>query len=312
MKACDVRRATVATLWTFGLTVLIAGCPGGRSSPDDISDSPRASFSSDSEGGRDGAEFRDVRANIVQQRIDEGTRRIGMRVSAAKTSLHVVGVQLRSAGFQTLPATSKDTLIAPGRVIDLSTTYGAARCEGEDPAEGLSAVLTLVDSAGSSRAIEVPVTGHGVGLIRRLHDAECAHRQLSQAASISYSDFTRDRIDGEEVLAGALELERADNGSSGEVVLVKSLAGSVLFDFRPLARGEPGVFARLAAGSQHTRLQVVIGSSGRCDQHARSQSTQTFLFSAFVRVGSAVQHREIVVPPPQLRRQALALLNAVC
>ncbi len=53
-------------------------------------------------------------------------------------------------------------------------------------------------------------------------------------------------------------------------------------------------------------------SSGRCDEHARSQSTQTFTFSVFVHVGSSAQHREILVPPPVLQRQALALLDDVC
>lgn len=327
MKPGDVRRTAIAMLLTSGLLALSGGCdsdtsgsPGdggsslsdSSSSPVDTSSTPGDTSSSGvGRGGRD--ELNGVRVTVVQQRIDEGTRRIAIQVSTdAETSLQVVGVQLKSAGFQLIPATSKDTMFPPGRVIDLTTVYGKPLCGGVDPTKRLSAVLTVDDSAGSTSTYEVPVTGEGVGLIRRLHDAECAQFRLRQAASVSYTDFTRARVAGDEVLAGALELERPDKGGSGEVIIIDSLSGSVLFDFRPVAGTKPGFVARLATSAERLRLPVLIGSSGRCDQHARSQSTQTFLFSAYVRVGSGTEHREIMIPSAPLQRQALALLDDVC
>lgn len=262
----------------------------------------------------DGDGLTGVRATVVQQRIDEGTRHIAIEISTdAKTSLHVVGVQLISAGFQPLPLTSKDTTFAPGQVIDLTTDYGDPRCDhGHDPTDGLSALLTVEDAPGGTRTYEVPVTGTGVGLIRRLHAAECAELRLRQATAVSYSEFKRARVDGDQVLAGALEFDRPDQGGSGEPVVIDSMSGTVLFQFRPLSDTTSGPVARLTRSAERFRLPVVIASSGRCDQHARSQSTQTFLFSVYLRVGSADVHREILVPPTGLQRQALALLDDVC
>lgn len=316
MVVYAARRATITASLTLSLASLLVGCSGDdtsrRGNVSSTSSASSARPSSTGDGG-ESEELVGVRATVVQQRIDEGTRRIGIQISVdAKTSLHVVGVQLRSAGFRPVLATGKDSMFAPGRVIDLVTTYGRALCEGQDPTEGLSAALTVEESAGSTRTYEVPVTGDGVGLVRRLHAAACAKLSLQQAASVAYTPFRRARVDGEEVLAGALEFERPDDADPGEVVTVDSLSGSVLFDFHPLRRTEPGFVARLETSTERLRLPVVIGSSGRCDQHARSQSTQTFLFSVYARVGSAVEHREIMIPPPLLQRQALALLDDVC
>lgn len=314
MWTSDIGRACTAALLTVGLAVFGIGC--SSDTPSTTGDTPSSGGAVTAGNGGNPSDrtwTHGVRASVVQQRIDEGTRRIGIEVTLDKTtSLYVVGVQLRSAGFETVPATGKDTAFAPGQVIDLTTVYGKPLCDGADPTRGLSAVLTIENSAGSQRTLEVPVTARGAGLVRRLHEAECARLRLRQAASISYTAFTRASVDGDEVLVGALELERPTTGGSRELVLVDSLSGSVLFDFLPIAEATPRYVARLAPGAERLLLPVLIGSNGRCDQHARSQSTQTFLFSAYVRVGSAVEHREIVVPPRRLQRQALALLDDVC
>jgi len=249
---------------------------------------------------------------VVQQRIDEGTRRIGIRVGTGPDmSLHVRGVQLESPAFEPVPTTDKDTEFTPRQSIDLTTTYGDPRC-GENPVEGLAANVVVQDRDGE-RTVEVPVTGSGIGLVRRLHTSECASQALRRAAPVSYAGkFSRDAVAGVQVLIGALELRRPVAGGSRAVVVVDSLAGSVLFDFAVLRQPAPGPVARLEPSSDRLRLPVLIGSNGRCDQHARSQSTQTFLFSAYVRVDGSAQHREILVPPPALQRQALALLDDVC
>ncbi len=328
MRPGGIRRACLALSLAVGLAVSASACHGDASSQaggDSASTTadavpgnaradapPHASGAPPREGDADGNALSGVRASVVQQRIDEGTRHIAIEISVdAHTSLHVVAVQLRSAGFRPVAATSKDTSFAPRQVIDLSTVYGRPLCD-EDPTADLSAVLTVEESSGSDATYEVPVTGGGVGLIRRLHAAECAQLRLRQAASLSYGDFGRDRVDGVEVLAGALELERPDHGGSGDVVLIKSLSGSVLFEFRPVAKTAPRYVARLARDADRLRLPVVIASNDRCDPHARSQSTQTFLFSVYVRVGSAAEYRQILVPPRQLQRQSLAFLDDVC
>lgn len=273
-----------------------------------------ASCSGQPASGPDDRETLDgVRATVVQQRIDEGTRRIAIQVGTGPdTSLHVRGVQLRSWAFQPVPPTAKDTVFAGGQTIDLTTRYGEPRCSDDDPPGGSLAILAVQGPDGP-RTIEVPVSGSGVELIRRLHGSECSAAALQDAAPVSYAEpFARARSGGEQALVGALELRRPATGGSGAPVVVNSLSGSVLFDLEPLEQPGSGLVTRLAPSDDQLALPVRIAPRGRCDQHARSQSTQTFLFSVFVRVGSAAEHREILVPSPALQRQALALLDDVC
>lgn len=251
-------------------------------------------------------------ASVVQQRLDEGTRRIGIEVSTGPaTSMHVVGARLESPGFRPVPVAAKDTLFAPRQTIDLTTTFGAARCSGVDPTDGLSVRLDLQTADGES-TVHLPVTGRGAGLVRRLHRSSCAEAALRRAAPVSYGGpFVRAVVAGETVLAGDLVLRRPATGGSGDPVMVESLGGSVLFEVAPLRAGR-GTTSSLGPDEQVLRLPVRIGSTGRCDQHARSQSTQTFLFSVYVSVGPRAQHREILVPPARLQRRSLALLDDVC
>lgn len=299
----------VCILLVAVLVATVSGCDGNSASTEAATrtDTPAATSVPGAVAG--------VRARVVQQRIDEGTRRIGVQVTTdANTSLHVVGVQLRSPGFRTVPATPKDTRFAPGQTIDLTTTYGDPVCGSDvDPAEDLTALLTVRDHRGGAATGQVPITGRGVAFIRRLHTSECAEQNLRTAAPPVYTGrFTRASVDGTVVLAGTLTLRRPENGS-GEPVAIDALTGSVLFAFETAEPVEPGrPVARLAPTDDVLRVPVQIGSSGRCDEHARSQSTQTFLFSAFVRVGAEPVYRKILVPPPGLQRRALTLLDDVC
>ena len=121
----------------------------------------------------------ELSVTVVQQRIDEGTRRIGIRVGTGPgMSVHVRGVQLESPAFEPVPTTDKDTEFAPRQSIDLTTTYGDPRC-GEDPGEGLAAIVIVQDRDGE-RTVEVPVTGSGIGLVRRLHASELSLIHISE------------------------------------------------------------------------------------------------------------------------------------
>lgn len=208
MRPGGIRRACLALSLAVGLGVSASACHGDASSQaggdsasttgDALPGSPRADGTPPASGvpptagDAHGNALSGVRASVVQQRIDEGTRHIAIEISVdAHTSLHVVAIQLRSAGFRPVAATSKDTSFAPGQVTDLTTVYGRPLCD-EQSTEDLSAVLSVEESSGSDATYELPVTGRGVGLIRRLHAAECAHLRLRQATSLSYGDFRRE------------------------------------------------------------------------------------------------------------------------
>lgn len=258
-----------------------------------------------------GADVSGVRASVTQQRIDEGTRRIAVRLMTdAETTLRVRGVRLVAPAFEVVPMTSKDTDFAPGQTIDLTTTYGRADCGVADPAAGVAAEL-LVETGAEQAVVSVPMSPRQADLVRRLHVSACATQRLRSAVDISYGPFAAGRVGGSEVLVGTLRFRRPPGGS-GETVVVDSLYGSVLFAFEPVRDRSGGVVTRVDPTEATVDVPVLIGSSGRCDEHARSQSTQTFLFSVYVEVGGAAEHREILVPPPPLQRKGLALLDRVC
>jgi hypothetical protein len=56
----------------------------------------------------------------------------------------------------------------------------------------------------------------------------------------------------------------------------------------------------------------VFGSAHRCDGHARGQSQQTFLFSAYVRVGNHPAQRVVLDLSSAERDRLIALVDRDC
>jgi hypothetical protein len=286
------------------LVLLASACTGGSS------DDPSASTDSGTASSQPAPVG--FHASVQQQRIDVGTRRIGLELTSDhQTTAHVDGVQLLTSAFEQQPATAKDTEFAPDTTIDLVVTYGAPVCAGDATTHDAQ-VRVQYDVGGGEQTATLDVDARGRGLLQRLHDTACAKDRLDQAAALSYRlPFQRRQVDGSTALVGALELTRPADGGSGERVTITSLLGSVLFDFLPLAGGEP-TWGRLASTQDTAVIPVEIRSSDLCTQHARSQSQQTFLFSAYVEVGGQPEYRQIVEPPRSLQVQALAMLDDVC
>ena len=293
------RRAAVAGL-VFVLAAL-AGCTGG--SDDDGSGGAPTAVTTSVEAADSG-----MRATVVQQRTDLGTPRIGLAVTTDHhTTLHVTAVQLLSDAFEGRAPTPKDTDFTPDRTIDLTVDHGRPVCSSGVTVDD-SQVLISYEQDGTARVVALPVAKLGRDLLANLHDGGCAQQRLAAAASFSYhTPFHRETVDGELVLAGELELKRPDDGGSDEKVVVKSVFGSVLFQFE--ATDAPDV---LESGQSSTRVPVLIRGNNRCDPHARSASQQTFIFTVEVRVGASPLHREIIEPPTRLRVQAMAYLDDVC
>ena len=172
---------------------------------------------------------------------------------------------------------------------------------------GLAAALGLFALTRSSRPPTDP-------LIKRFHAHDCALQRLNDTASVSLSTtFRRVHLNGEDYLSGNLLLRRPAGraGTSGDAVTVSDLTGSALLTF--VAPPSQPLPATLRPGEPQLDVPVLIGSTYRCDDHSRSQSTQTFLLSAYVRLGDdGAQHRVIVVPDARVRAQAQALMDRAC
>ena len=105
------------------------------------------------------------------------------------------------------------------------------------------------------------------------------------------------------MLRGTLVLTRRQGD---EPIAVTQVEGSVLFDLSTVGN------AVLASGAQRAVVPIEVGTGGRCDPHARGQSTQTFLFRAFFMLGDSDPVGRLVVPTRRQQARLLAFLDQAC
>ena len=243
-------------------------------------------------------------ASATQFRYDEGTPNLHAGVTnAGTTSVTVTSATLVWPGFRWPTVRIPAKPVPPGQTAAFVIRYGAARC-GTDP--GAPYLLATVD--GQRRRL--PLKVEDPGLLDRLRGSACARQRLARAVTLLLHLRRRTLVrQGQEALPGEVVLRR--RAGSAEAVSVVDLGGSVLFDVT--AAGGPGALpARLASHDAILRLRVLVGSAGRCDPHARGNSSQTFLFSVYTRVGSEPALRTIFIPSKRAQLRLLALLDRAC
>lgn len=59
-------------------------------------------------------------------------------------------------------------------------------------------------------------------------------------------------------------------------------------------------------------MPIVVRSGGRCDSHARGQSTQTVLFRVFVRLDDGDEVARLLVPTKSKQMRLLGFLDRAC
>jgi hypothetical protein len=250
-------------------------------------------------------------ATIVQQRTAEGTREVGVRVANdGETSFTVDSVRLVWSLFPAAPTTPKDTVFAPGSLIDLVTTYAEPDCSTYPAAAPDRPAAELHLTSPVDQVVTQPLDRHGQAWLRRLYDRECDAAALQAIAAIHFDDtWTRTVVDGEPWLRTSIVIERRPGGAP-EPVTVLSLLGSVLLDYVPV---EPSVpVATLPAGASTLRIPVLIGSSDLCTPHAFAESKQTFLLNTYVRHGDAAVQRVILTPDRPTQVRVLRVVREAC
>jgi hypothetical protein len=238
-----------------------------------------------------------VSVTVLQQRVDEATRTVGVEATnRGDAPVHVSSVRLVGGGLdaQTTPL---DTDLQPGLTVALRTSYGSPDCE--DRVGRVSATLEI-----DGRIVELPVDAAGQEEIDRLLDVDCAGRTLAATAAVRLTGPYRRVVRDGPRLRGRLVLQRRDRGAA---VDVRSLGGSVLVELEPV--DEP---ADLDEGSERAVTPVLLGSTGRCDAHALGGSTQTFLLSAYVKLGDAPEQRVVLVPPNAVQDRVLRVVDRAC
>lgn len=270
---------------------LVAGC----SSSDDAGD----------EQSTEPAQRIGLSATLTQSRVDEGTRRINAELTnTSDEPITVQSITLDSSQFAPLAPADKGSVFAPGQTIDLAIDYGDPVCDGDLKQASYTAVL------GDGSTVELSIDADGMDWLDRLYTKECELRTIGDIASIVYGPRFRPAVvDGRHVLTGELVLRRPEGSEGSASLTVRSLGGSVLV--RVEANPPDELPAVLEPGVGELRIPILFGAF-RCDQHARSQSSQTFLLSAFVKAPQLPQVRVILVPDRQVQRQIFAMIDADC
>jgi hypothetical protein len=288
------RRTTGAGLGAALLAVvLLAGCgsdaPTARPARASLTPLPTRSETPPPPG---------IHLSFIQQRFDEGTNRAQVRViNNTGRILYVRHVGVQWPGFPT--GLQKMPYPVPGGLtVDLRYFLPRADCR---QSAGTATAYAVVDT--KRRRIRQRMPADGTRFLTRLWRTTCNERRIRHAATLSYGDSWSEEGSGlDAVLHGRLIVSRS---SDTEAVTVDQVQGSVLFALRL-----PGG-TMLPEGASRVSLPIDI-SPGRCDQHGRSQSTQSFVFRVWVRLAGGEPLAEVVQPTKPQQDRLLAFLDHAC
>jgi hypothetical protein len=233
-------------------------------------------------------------AEAVQLRTDAAAGgRIQVRISASD-SFTVTSVALDSPGFDPLPPSEVTAAFVPGRVIDLRTPFGRARCDASP--EPASARLTVVRPGAEAEDVKVSLAA---AVLVRIHADECAEQALAEGVTLRVVDL---RDDGGGGLAGSLELVRR---SETRNVRVTALRRSVLMAV------EVPLPLTLAADAPRAAATLRF-SPATCEPHVLAETKQPFLFPLTVEVGDGEPVTTDLPVTDDLRTQLQALVQRTC
>lgn len=244
----------------------------------------------------------ELSVSVSQPRPDEGTRILrGAVVNDGDTTVEITSVRLAWPGLPSKPV-AVDEEVAAGAIAGFTLEHGSARCR--DVASEPPSVAVAVDGA----EVLVPLAADDAATVHRLHERACAAQRLQRVARVELHLADRassGRLPGRVVV-------RRRTGASTPVTVV-DVAGSVLLRLAPQeAPQESRLPARLGPDDRRLVLPVQLTSTRRCDAHAVTNSSQTFLLSIYLRLGRGAEQRVIAFPEPGPRRALVRLMEQAC
>lgn len=203
----------------------------------------------------------------------------------------VTSVQLASPLFAPVPASPRDTRLAPGGRLLLPVPYGESVCPASGPAE------LVVEVAGTESRL--PLAEDPEGVMGALHEVACGEAAVRSAADLAFADLvpTGPRsVEGDLVVTGRGDTE----------VIVDGIRGNIVFGVRV----DPGPdLARVATGGAAGRIPVELVVD-RCDTHALIESKRTFEFPVAVRLDDGPPALVVVEPSGPTRDTLQGLIEA--
>jgi hypothetical protein len=229
-------------------------------------------------------------------------------INESTAPVDVTSATVSSAAFEEASGPVEEGPVDPGRFAGFSLEYGEPVC-GEAEVRPIG-ITVVVD--GAERVL--PLHSDDADLLERLHAQECARQRLDAVVSVALGLDERPVIlEGEEYLPGRLVLRRPAGVADRPPVTLMSMRGSVLLSLEPDRRdAEAVVPATLATSSNELTIPVLVGSAHRCDPHALTNSSQTFLLNSFVRLPGYSVQRVITVPEIAARDRLAGIIDRDC
>lgn len=219
-------------------------------------------------------------------------------INETDQDLAVTGVGLDWPGFGTF-LTDYETTVIAGRILDLRFRLPTPTCETTDePVVG----RLRVGTGDGETVVEDVLDGSGTGYVTRIWDRWCQDIRATTGVTLTYGDdWTIEGAGRRARLVGELTLERGDE--AGRIAL-NQLRGSVLLELHLPRRLviEPGEDRATAP------LVMVVP---RCDEHALTESSQTFHFQAQFQFGDDAVSA-LRIPPGPTRQAGQRLLDVAC
>jgi hypothetical protein len=210
-----------------------------------------------------------LQASLVQQRTDEGTNVIDVRLTnAGKAPVRVEKVHITWEGITGSETSGTGTDYDPGRIIDIKTTFGTTVC-GAHASDGVRVEVTLSDAG----IITLPVDRSGADLLRRLFDRDCALRAIAAVANIELSATFSRASRGSDRLLGSVDVTRTAESRNGDrrQLTVVEVAGRVDDNLQSavVGAGQSGGTFRAT-----TVLRLQVRPHGRVSQRSSAECNQ--------------------------------------
>ncbi len=272
------------------LAVLLAACGGGSGTPQTrpaLTSRPPAPAP------------RGIHLSFIQQRFDEGTPRANVRVqNATRRLLRVTSVGVDWPGFPGSPQ-RVDYPVAGGLTVDLRYVLPRPDCSARAAQAPAYAVAIT-----RRRTIRRAMPRDGMGFLTRLWRTTCNEIHIARAVDIGFADrWEEDGRAGLDAAMTAHLLVRRRAGASR--VEVTEVDGSLLFDLQQTGSGV------LPEGGDRVDVPVRV-QPGRCDEHGRSQATQTFIFRVWVSVDGSEPLVRNLVPTRRQQGRMLRFIQHAC
>jgi hypothetical protein len=254
---------------------LLCGCDG----------TPSSVAASEAPSTAPARETAPLHGELLQFRRDAEARVVQIRLTA-RESLVVESVVVDVDGFRPPLAWQGTTTLPGGRPLDLRVTLTTPDCTAE-PTD----VAARVTVSGGTDPLVVPLDDGG--LLRRLHESECADEALLEQVRIAVVSMTETRVPEGPALRATVRITRL---SGRDAVRIAEVGGNTVYTVTPV-----GNLPTLAGGGSVDLVLDLFPS--RCDVHALGESYRTSLIDLRVAMGNAAPRTFVFAPDDRVRRR---------